>query len=199
MIASGELFTFIKGDPEGMPVYINLVDSFLYYKSEYKAVKNCFLFKETLPRIDWQIKSDSLKNIGKFTCMQASGTFGGRKYEAWFTLDIPIGLGPYKLGGLPGLILEAKSKDGLVSYQFVSIESLSAPEIKISKPQVGEEISWENFVQFVINQLHIVEALSTDEYQITNSDPPADWGIEKNKFTIISDYKQGLKSNKGKH
>ena len=195
--SDGNLYQFTKGDLEGMPVYMNIKERFIYYKSDYKATKTSFIFREDLPKIAWQIQQDSSKKIEKFNCLKALGVFGGRTYEVWFTVDIPVSLGPYKLWGLPGLILEAKSKDGAVTYQFRSYESSPADAVKIEKPKNGQEITWAAFRTFVINQLLQVEALSTDEYQITNYDPVADWEIEKNKFTIISDYrKQQQKTEK---
>jgi len=45
------------------------------------------------------------KRFGQYDCRRAIGKFRGREYEVWYTTDIPIPGGPFKLGGLPGLIL----------------------------------------------------------------------------------------------
>ena len=55
--------------------------------------------------ISWSLY-DEQKVIGSHTCQKAKTHFRGREYTAWFTLDIPVNFGPWKLNGLPGLILE---------------------------------------------------------------------------------------------
>lgn len=54
----------------------------------------------------WEIKEEE-KRIGNYICKKAIGKFRGREYTAWFAEEIPIASGPWKLFGLPGLILEA--------------------------------------------------------------------------------------------
>jgi len=66
----------------------------------------------------WDIK-DSTKQVVGYSCQLASCTFRGREYFAWFTLDIPISDGPWKLNGLPGLILEAY--DSADHYHFTAV------------------------------------------------------------------------------
>ena len=34
--------------------------------------------------------------------------FSGREWNVWFTEEIPVSLGPWKLNGLPGIILQAE-------------------------------------------------------------------------------------------
>ena len=61
--------------------------------------------REEIPQIKWTLFNES-KKIGNFVCQKAEGYFRGRTYVAWFTNDIPTILGPWKLNGLPGVILE---------------------------------------------------------------------------------------------
>ena len=89
--------------------------------------KKPYLSIDTLVRINWKL-IDRQKRIGKFTCQQAEALFRGRKYEVWFTTEVPVSAGPWKLQGLPGLILEAYDDKNEVHYLFDGIE---IPDIKI--------------------------------------------------------------------
>lgn len=59
------------------------------------------------PDINWNVVSDSVKTILGYECHLATARYHGRDWRVWFTLDIPLSLGPAKLCGLPGLILQA--------------------------------------------------------------------------------------------
>lgn len=65
-----------------------------------------FIYEEDYVPQKWQI-ADSVKQILDYTCQKAECDFRGRRWIVWFTPDIPISDGPWKLNGLPGLILEA--------------------------------------------------------------------------------------------
>lgn len=79
---------------------------------------NC-IYDEDYQSQDWIIQ-DSTKQCVGYTCRKAVCTFRGRHWTVWFAPDIPIEDGPWKLKGLPGLILEAydSSKD----YHYVAIK-----------------------------------------------------------------------------
>ena len=190
---SNDLFFFVKGDSSGMPVYVYLKDSMLYYKSDYKSsnFRPSVVLQENKPNINWQIQAEYTRKIANLNCIKAFGTFGNRIYDVWFTPDIPIGFGPYKLGGLPGLILEAKSRDGKVSYSFVSYESNSSKPIEIVKPK--KFMTPAQFKAYVINDLLETESRSTSTVTSTNNDPVSDYEIEKDKITIHRDYKRSRK------
>ena len=63
------------------------------------------IYYEVFPTMDWTIMEET-KIISKYTCRKATTTFRGRKYVAWFTLEIPLSWGPWKFNNTPGAILE---------------------------------------------------------------------------------------------
>jgi GLPGLI family protein len=81
--------------------------------------KSVYRYKETYPiHFNWQLY-DEQKRILSYTCQKATCTFRGRHYTAWFAPEIPIKEGPYKFGGLPGLILQMN--DDASQYTFTCI------------------------------------------------------------------------------
>ncbi|MDE5877441.1 MAG: GLPGLI family protein [Muribaculaceae bacterium] len=69
-------------------------------------------YTEPFSEMVWEI-GDSTKNVLGYECIQATTDYHGREWTVWFTPDIPIQDGPWKLRGLPGLILEATTGDGI--------------------------------------------------------------------------------------
>ncbi|MGC5745472.1 GLPGLI family protein [Chryseobacterium sp. NFX27] len=74
---------------------------------------------------NWKI-SDSIKTINELKVQRAETNFGGRKWIAWFTQEIPLSYGPYKFNGLPGLIIEIY--DTQKDYIFKLIKSEKIPQ-----------------------------------------------------------------------
>lgn len=110
-----------NGDPEGFPIYKMHIEKQIYYKTHTTIDKKKVVVRDTLGKIDWKILPE-YKTLGRFKCQKAIGDFRGRTYEVWFSSEIPIPSGPHKLGGLPGLILEAQTLDGYVQFLFVNME-----------------------------------------------------------------------------
>jgi GLPGLI family protein len=73
-----------------------------------EQIVNYYSVEEPLPTINWKIQKDTL-SIGALHCQKATAHFKGRDYEAWFCTDLPFHNGPWKLNGLPGLIIEAST------------------------------------------------------------------------------------------
>jgi GLPGLI family protein len=75
--------------------------------------------KETLPKFIWKITKQK-KKIGTFNCVLGTTTFRGRNYYAWYAPEIAVYSGPWKLNGLPGMILEAYDEGKNVNWNFKS-------------------------------------------------------------------------------
>ncbi|WP_292009903.1 GLPGLI family protein [Chryseobacterium sp.] len=72
-------------------------------------------YDETI-KFNWNIQADKEK-IGEYNTQKATTEFGGRKWTAWFSTDLPFQDGPYKFSGLPGLIV--KIEDDGKNYSWV--------------------------------------------------------------------------------
>jgi GLPGLI family protein len=122
---------------------------FLQYGSQKEDV---YILDEPVPDFGWSI-TEERKKIGEFECIKAiSKPFRGRVYEAWFTPEIPISDGPWKLCGLPGLILEAEDQSKEIRLIFEKM-ILNPNEINVIKNPFADNksprITWEKYVEMV--------------------------------------------------
>ena len=83
---------------------------------------NCGYYTEPFSELNWEINEDSTKNVLGYNCIKANIDYHGRKWDVWFTPDIPIQEGPWKFCGLPGLILEASEPSGQHHFTVTGIE-----------------------------------------------------------------------------
>ena len=93
-------------------------------------LENNFKVIDNKVKINWKIVNE-FKNIGNLKCQKAYGVFRGRRYIVWFTTTFSVPAGPWKLHGLPGLILEAYDENKEVNFIFKSINSYSKEKIRI--------------------------------------------------------------------
>lgn len=96
---------------------------------------------------DWQlVEGDSI--VCGYPCHKAQVTFRGRTWTAWYTLDLPYNDGPWKLCGLPGLILHAQDSTRQFIFDCTGIEKgdehiFSFPASKRNRlitPEKAEEL-----------------------------------------------------------
>jgi GLPGLI family protein len=92
-----------------------------------------------VPTIQWTV-ANTTKQIGSYTCQNATGNFGGRTYEAWFTTQLPYTAGPWKLTGLPGVILEAYDTAKEIVFNFKEITANTDNE-ETTQPYLHSQFS----------------------------------------------------------
>ena len=114
----GSIQNGIKVSKEGDQVVYNIKKNTMWSNILYR---NHIYTKEVAPKINWKVENET-KKIGKFNCKKATTSFRGRNYTAWFTTEIAVPFGPWKLNGLPGLIIEAYDTNKYVYWYFKSVE-----------------------------------------------------------------------------
>jgi len=98
---------------------------------------NSYLIEDTMPVIDWKTSSDTA-TFGGLHCQKATCHFKGREYTAWFCPDLPIRVGPWKLNGLPGVIVDASDSKNEVVFKFDGVEK-ATPTPTGNLPAVAEK------------------------------------------------------------
>lgn len=104
------------------------IDYFFFLdQQKFFVVENLvinYLYEEKFPSIAWELASD-VRSIQGIPCQKAVGHFKGRDWTVWFAESIGLPFGPWELGGLPGLILEAEDATGEVIFSFSSLETVN--------------------------------------------------------------------------
>ncbi|MCZ4245817.1 GLPGLI family protein [Pedobacter punctiformis] len=118
---------------------ISQVDYF-FFANEHKMITkerlfNNYLVEEPAETINWKIAKDTMSFSG-IHCQKATAYFKGRNWIAWFATEIPFQSGPWKLNGLPGLIVEAYDEKKEVQFQFAGLDKVT--EAETVKDEKGE-------------------------------------------------------------
>lgn len=98
-----------------------------------------FAIIDTVSDLKWNITEQS-KNLEGYKCILATTEFRCREYHAWFAPDIPISYGPWKLHGLPGLIVEAYDKEKFRRYTLGKYSKIQKKDPFINEIKNGEII-----------------------------------------------------------
>ncbi len=100
---------------------------FINYPQKGERMKTDFLgkifyFTEKIEPIKWELTGkDSI--IAEYNCQSAVGTYRGHKWHVYYTTEIPLSVGPWKLHGLPGAILYAKEDLGNATFEAIEVRT----------------------------------------------------------------------------
>ena len=64
---------------------------------------------EPISEVAWMLTEDTV-TVSGYLCQQATATFRGVEWQVYYTEEIPSSAGPWRLRGLPGLIVRAESE-----------------------------------------------------------------------------------------
>lgn len=92
-------------------------------KLEYfgKIFINYYRYEEPIPHFEWTLEDETMEVMG-YECRKATTKWRGREWTAWYS-DIPLGAGPWKFNGLPGLIL--RLEDSKSEHFFEAVKSMN--------------------------------------------------------------------------
>lgn len=90
----------------------------------YYSLDGQYFQYNTFDQVKWVVLEEN-KIENNIHLQKAKTFFGGRYWEAWFSIDTPLQEGPYKFRGLPGLIYEIRDSKNNFIYKLISLTKLT--------------------------------------------------------------------------
>ncbi|MDV2449125.1 hypothetical protein CMU93_16670 [Elizabethkingia anophelis] len=135
-----------------------------------------YFVKDEIPAIQWNTNYQETKVIAGYKCNKATTIFRGTKIIAYYTKSISIKTGPYKFGGLPGLILEVYEENNDFNlWTATKVETLSANISEVVIPSGVNIISLKSF-----NDL--VQKKNDEDFEKILKNAPKGVNIKRNKI-----------------
>ena len=106
----------------------------------------------------WKLTGET-KQVGKYLCQQATYADSANTIIAWFTLNVPVPLGPSRYGQLPGLILHVDVNDGerTITAQQIDLDGDLDYSV-IAEPKKGKKVSQEEFREIMHEKMKEMRA-----------------------------------------
>lgn len=86
----------------------------------YRMISEEFLLSDTTCTNMWNI-TDRTSRIGEYNCRMAYLDKDGRRWEAWYTNDLPYSAAPRHFNGLPGVVIAMADTDQEVIWNYNGI------------------------------------------------------------------------------
>ena len=104
-----------------------------------------FILNEVVDHPKWKMVQEQ-KDVLGYSCMKAtSENEKGELATAWYTMSIPLAIGPNTWGGLPGTILELEESVDGTSYIATAVDLNANPELIV--PSGGKKIGLKKFLK----------------------------------------------------
>ena len=175
----GEVFRNIPSSAIKCSIFKNMTTKTIS-TTDHIYLQGMYEYEESFDCFNWLITSE-IDTIHNYVCQKAICDFGGRTWEAWFTLELPFCDGPYKFCGLPGLIVNVADAQNHYSWKFLSIEKPSEPMMLYDRIEERTPTTKNDFFKLQdINKIsHSISDISSDnktvqktiEYERSRNNP----------------------------
>lgn len=164
-------------------VFTDKVSNKLY---QYEPIfnKDFYILDDSITtRYVWKTFDTVKKEILGYDCKMAICEFRGREYTVFFCENLPYNVGPWKLTGLPGTILEASTKDGMYRFEAFKV-SFNHKYEDIFNPYENKKIE---FLSFLSHKKLFLKKLSDYSRKVQSEEKDEDviYGIEDNSIELL--------------
>jgi hypothetical protein len=136
--------------------------------------------KETL---NWILNEEDTITLQGLLCKKATTIYAQKEWVAYYTEEIPSSIGPWKLYGLPGMIVKASDKDNVHSFEVRELHQESLP-IKYEKNTIFKEVKNKKLIKYR-NKIYCNKKYPKKPLYYTNYSP-----LTAKTVTVIQSEKQ---------
>ena len=157
-LSTGEFMTLYKNYPIGKLTHME------------KICQDWFRYDEDMPQFEWEL-TDSTTNVLGYECQSAKCKFRGREWTVFYTEDIPLSEGPWKLSGLPGLIMRASDDKGHYTFECIGIKSRADRPITIYNVpfnNVNRRVYYDTKHRYEVNPYAYYESTTGEHITVTD-------------------------------
>jgi GLPGLI family protein len=170
---------FPTGKPNSQTNYYTFAKEHKFINYEQMGIN--YLVEGDIEIINWKILKDT-SNFSGIHAQKATATYKGRNWIAWFAPELPFANGPWKLGALPGLIVEAYDDKNDVQFKFGGIEKVKPGDLAVDKAREEPDLSIKN-----INGLDVSQITVMAEGPVSNGGPVKITKKEYDKLKVFQD------------
>lgn len=142
-----------------------------------------YLVSDELQPLVWNTNYSDVDTLGKHICHKATATYRGTTLVAYYTNDIPVPAGPYKFGGLPGLIVMLYNEGVNPHYWLLKeIEYPYTGEIPVNEKYMNalpklslesyikkEDLENEERMRMMMSKMPLIEGVTVERKKVRGS------------------------------
>lgn len=141
-------FSTIPENYVGFDLLFNHKDSLTTVTNRLPYTSQVIEYSEHSESPDWTYIPDEIATVMDYHCHVATCNYGGRNWKVYYTNDIPVPYGPWKLNGVKGLVLKAEDSENNFIFEAVGLTRKPQPIISYdwSRKKMKKE-DWKKFEQ----------------------------------------------------
>lgn len=130
----------------GLEIILNNTDSSSTVSNRIPFSDELIVYTEKTMMPKWTVNTAVTDTVMGYACHIATCNFGGREWKVWYTPDIPLPYGPWKLNGTDGLILKAEDTENNFRFEIAGLTQKAAPINRYDrKHKVMQKKDWQKF------------------------------------------------------
>lgn len=162
-------------------IWINHPSNFITTRET--IIPNMFEAKEKKETLNWILNEEDTITLQGLLCKKATTIYAQKEWVAYYTEEIPSSVGPWKLYGLPGMIVKASDKDNVHSFEVRELHQESLP-IEYEKNAISKEVKNKKLLKYR-NKIYCNKKYAKKPLYYTNYGPSTAKSV-----TVIQSKKQ---------